>query len=55
MQNPNEQDLNAHGFHAGNLTEDTIALTCWIVVETEHRLRYKLLDLLEEIGESAEG
>jgi hypothetical protein len=50
-----EQDLNLHGFHAGNLTADAIALTCWIVVEAEHRLRYKVLDLLEEIGESAGG
>jgi len=50
-----EQDLNLHGTHAGNLTADAIALTCWIVVEAEHRLRYKILDLLEEIGESAGG
>ncbi|KAJ6063542.1 hypothetical protein N7499_012222 [Penicillium canescens] len=50
-----EQDLNLHGTHAGNLTADAIALTCWIVVEAEHRLRYKVLDLFEEIGESAGG
>ncbi|KAJ6060181.1 hypothetical protein N7444_002035 [Penicillium canescens] len=50
-----EQDLNLHGTHAGNLTADAIALSCWIVVEAEHRLRYKVLDLFEEIGESAGG
>lgn len=49
------RDLNIHGSHTGDLTVDAIALTCWIVVETEHRLRYKVLDILEEIGESAGG
>jgi hypothetical protein len=55
IRNMHEQDLNLHGNHAGNLTVDAIALTCWIVVEAEHRLRYKILDVLEEIGESAGG
>lgn len=50
-----EQDLNLHGNHVGDLTEDAIALTCWIIVEAEHRLRYKILDVLEEIGENFEG
>ncbi|KAF7589137.1 hypothetical protein BBP40_004742 [Aspergillus hancockii] len=50
-----DQDLNLHGAHSSNLTEDAIALTCWIVVEAEHRLRYKVLDVLEEIGESIRG
>lgn len=49
------RDLNIHGSHTGNLTVDAIALTCWTVVEAEHRLRYKILDILEEIGESAGG
>jgi hypothetical protein len=52
MPKIDEQDLNLHGTHAGNLTVDAIALTCWIVVEAEHRLRYKVLDLLEEIAEN---
>jgi hypothetical protein len=55
IQKMDEQHLNLHGIHAGNLTVDAIALTCWIVVEAEHRLRYKILDVLEEIGESAGG
>jgi hypothetical protein len=50
-----EATLNADGAHAGNLLEDAITLSCWIVVEAEHRLRYKVFDLLEEIGEQAEG
>jgi hypothetical protein len=54
-QKMDEQDLNLDGTHDGNLTVDAIALTCWIVVEAEHRLRYKILDFLEEIGESAGG
>ncbi|EEH05720.1 conserved hypothetical protein [Histoplasma capsulatum G186AR] len=50
-----EKDLNPDGLHVGNFTEDMIALSCWIVEEAEHRLRYKIFDLLEEIGENAEG
>ncbi|KAL2820960.1 hypothetical protein BDW59DRAFT_181306 [Aspergillus cavernicola] len=50
-----EQDLNPDGFHSGNLTEDAIVFTCWIVVEAEHRLRYKILDFLEEVGENIDG
>lgn len=50
-----EKDLDPDGPHVGNLTEDMIALSCWVVEEAEHRLRYKIFDLLEEIGENAEG
>ncbi|PGH14993.1 hypothetical protein AJ79_02673 [Helicocarpus griseus UAMH5409] len=50
-----EKDLNPEGTHQGSLTEDAIMLSCWMVSEAEHRLRYKILDLLEEIGENADG
>ncbi|RDW93649.1 uncharacterized protein DSM5745_00971 [Aspergillus mulundensis] len=50
-----ERDLNSHGLHLGNLTEDAIAFTCWIVVEAEHRLRCKIPDFLEEAAENMEG
>ncbi|KAL6360093.1 hypothetical protein LRP88_05794 [Fusarium phalaenopsidis] len=43
--------LNPKGPHSGNLTEEVIVFTCWIAVEGEHRLRYKVFDLLEEIAE----
>ncbi|EEU38051.1 uncharacterized protein NECHADRAFT_84488 [Fusarium vanettenii 77-13-4] len=43
--------LNPKGPHSGNLTEEMIVFTCWIAVEGEHRLRYKIFDLLEEIAE----
>lgn len=43
--------LNPKGPHSGNLTEEIIVFTCWIAVEGEHRLRYKIFDLLEEIAE----
>jgi len=45
------KDLKLEGSHSGELTEEVIAFTCWIVVEAEHRLRYKILDLIEEIAE----
>ncbi|KAL4922786.1 hypothetical protein BDW62DRAFT_2952 [Aspergillus aurantiobrunneus] len=50
-----EEGLNPDGVHSGNLTEDAIVFSCWIVVEAEHRLRCKILDFLEEIGEEIDG
>ncbi|KAL4981998.1 hypothetical protein BDW68DRAFT_195805 [Aspergillus falconensis] len=50
-----EEDLNPDGFHSGNLTEDAIFFTCWIAVEAEHRLRYKIPDFLEEVAENMDG
>ncbi|KAL2163567.1 hypothetical protein VTH06DRAFT_5625 [Thermothelomyces fergusii] len=41
------RDLNLQGTHAGDLTEEAIALTCWIAVEAEHRLRYVIFDFIE--------
>lgn len=49
------KNLNLDGPHSGDLVEEAIVLTCWIALEAEHRLRYKILDLLEEIGESLGG
>ncbi|SPN96640.1 uncharacterized protein DNG_00161 [Cephalotrichum gorgonifer] len=49
------KNMNLEGSHAGNLTEEAIVFTCWIVVEAEHRIRYKVLDEIEEIGESFGG
>ena len=49
------ENLNLGGSHAGDLTEEAIAFTCWIAVEAEHRLRYKIFDLLEEVGENVGG
>ena len=46
------RDLNLQGLHSGDLTEEAVAFTCWIAVEAEHRLRYKVFDLLEEVAES---
>ncbi|KAM0424212.1 hypothetical protein ACHAPT_010584 [Fusarium lateritium] len=43
--------LNPTGPHSGNLTEETIVFTCWIAIEAEHRLRYKIFDLIEEVAE----
>ncbi|CAG9949420.1 unnamed protein product [Clonostachys rosea f. rosea IK726] len=51
---PNK-NLNPGGHHAGNITEEAIVFTCWAVVEAEHRLRHKLEDLAEEIGEIVGG
>ncbi|KAK2794876.1 hypothetical protein FQN51_000619 [Onygenales sp. PD_10] len=50
-----EKGFNLNGPHAGNVIEDAIIISCWVVVEAEHRLRYKILDFLEEVGENAEG
>ena len=47
--------LNLQGSHSGDITEEAIAFTCWIAVEAEHRLRYKIFDLIEEIAESFGG
>lgn len=49
------KNLNPGGHHAGNITEEAIVFTCWAAVEAEHRLRHKLEDLAEEIGESVGG
>ncbi|KAK4127821.1 hypothetical protein N657DRAFT_565928 [Parathielavia appendiculata] len=49
------KQLNLQGPHSGDLTEEAIAFTCWIVVEGEHRLRYKIFDLLEEVAETIGG
>ncbi|KXG53051.1 uncharacterized protein PGRI_001010 [Penicillium griseofulvum] len=38
------------GADAGNLTADVIALTCWIAVEAEHRIRYKYLKMAVKWG-----
>ena len=46
------RDLNLQGAHSGDITEEAIAFTCWIAVEAEHRLRYKVFDLIEEIAEN---
>ncbi|KAK5659480.1 hypothetical protein OQA88_681 [Cercophora sp. LCS_1] len=46
------KDLNLQGPHSGNIVKESIAFTCWIAVEAEHRLRYKILDLIEEVAES---
>ncbi|KAL3455753.1 hypothetical protein BJX64DRAFT_57680 [Aspergillus heterothallicus] len=50
-----EKNLNPSGPHSGNLLDDAIAFTCWIVVEAEHRLRCKIPDFLEEVAENFEG
>lgn len=49
------ENVNLEGVHVGNLTEEVIVLTAWMQVEAEHRLRYKILDVLQEIGENAGG
>ncbi|KAH6884171.1 hypothetical protein B0T10DRAFT_531386 [Thelonectria olida] len=46
-----KQTLNEGGEHSGDVIEEAIVLTAWIVLEAEHRLRYKVLDVLEEIAE----
>lgn len=46
-----EKNVNLGGEHVGNLTEEVIAFTGWMIAEAEHRLRYKILDVLQEIGE----
>ncbi|KAJ3537271.1 hypothetical protein NM208_g6381 [Fusarium decemcellulare] len=51
-KNKETSKLNLTGPHSGNLTEESIVFTCWMAVEAEHRLRYKILDLLEEIDAS---
>lgn len=50
-----EKDLNPGGVHSGNLTEEAVVFTCWMAVEAEHRLRYKIPDFIEEVGEEFEG
>lgn len=49
------KNVNLEGPHCGNLLEETIVLTCWCAVEAEHRLRYKVIDILQEIGETIGG
>ncbi|KAL3478033.1 hypothetical protein BJX99DRAFT_256801 [Aspergillus californicus] len=54
--NPKDKDyVSPQGPHSGNLTEEAIAFTCWIVVEAEHRLRWKIPDILAEIAENIDG
>jgi len=57
LQKKTKEDkiLNLDGAHSGNLLEEAIVFTCWIAVEGEHRLRWKILDLLEEVAESVGG
>ncbi|KAL4945707.1 hypothetical protein BDV06DRAFT_209313 [Aspergillus oleicola] len=50
-----ERDINTDGPHSGNLTEEAIIFSCWIVVEAEHRLRAKIPDFLEEVAENVDG
>ena len=45
------RDLHLQGSHSGDVKEEAIAFTCWIAVEAEHRLRYKILDFIEEVAE----
>ncbi|KXX75489.1 hypothetical protein MMYC01_208119 [Madurella mycetomatis] len=49
------RDLNLQGPHSGDITEEATAFTCWITVEAEHRLRYKIFDIIEEIAEGLGG
>jgi hypothetical protein len=48
-----ERNVNENGSHDGDLLEEAIVLTCWIVAESEHRLRHKILDFLREAAEEA--
>ena len=45
------KNLNLDGQHSGDLLEEAMVFTCWIALESEHRLRYKILDVLQQIGE----
>ena len=47
--------LNLEGSHSGSLLEEAIIFTCWMAIESEHRMRWKIIDLLEEIGEAVGG
>jgi hypothetical protein len=49
------EEVNPDGFHHGDILEEAIVFSCWAVVEAEHRLRYKVLDILSEIGETIGG
>lgn len=49
------RDFDPPGSHIGDIVEEAIAFTCLIAIEVEHRLRYKILDLIQEIVESVEG
>lgn len=51
MGKEGKQTLNEGGEHVGDVIEEAVVLTAWIVLEGEHRLRYKVLDVLEEIAE----
>ncbi|CAI4214139.1 unnamed protein product [Parascedosporium putredinis] len=44
--------LNLDGPHSGDLLEEAVVFTCWMAFEGEHRLRWKILDLLEEVAET---
>jgi hypothetical protein len=54
-RNKLEANVNLGGRHSGDLTEEVIAFTCWMAVEAEHRLRYKIFDLIEEVAENVGG
>ncbi|KAK7409161.1 hypothetical protein QQX98_008654 [Neonectria punicea] len=49
------KDPNLDRSHSGDLTEEAIVFTCWIAIEAEHRLRYKIFDVLQAIGEIVGG
>ncbi|KPM42920.1 hypothetical protein AK830_g3610 [Neonectria ditissima] len=49
------KDPNLNRPHSGDLTEEAIAFTCWIAIEAEHRLRYKIFDLLQAVAEVVGG
>ncbi|KAL4888810.1 hypothetical protein BDV59DRAFT_205796 [Aspergillus ambiguus] len=46
------QDIH-RGFTREDELNDAIALTCWMAVEAEHRLRWKVVDVLQHLGEAA--
>lgn len=50
-----DENVNLEGEHSGDLTEEVVVFTAWMVVEGEHRLRYKIFDFLEEIAENVGG
>ncbi|KAF7554463.1 hypothetical protein G7Z17_g2933 [Cylindrodendrum hubeiense] len=47
--------INFDGPHSGELTEEMIVFSCWMAIEAEHRLRYKILDVLHEVAEIVGG
>ncbi|KAK7427756.1 hypothetical protein QQZ08_005694 [Neonectria magnoliae] len=49
------KDPNLDRAHSGDLTEEAIVVTYWVVIEAEHRLHYKVFDVLQAIGEIVGG